>query len=110
MPEGLVSWVADRRGSPERLADHRLRMHVGTEEISGHASDFAALLVERARPGDRGGGADVLEIRRLELLPEPAAEHGDIGTLPAAVGVQLVEDEELQPLGRFDQPLLADPR
>ena len=50
-----------------------------------------------------------MKVRGFELLTEPAAEHGDVGTLPAAVGVEFVEDEKLEPLGRLDEPFFADP-
>ena len=39
-------------------------------------------------------------------MPDPAHQHRHIRTLPAPVGVELIEDQELQPLRRTDHLLI----
>jgi hypothetical protein len=46
---------------------------------------------------------------RLAGFPDPPDEEGHIRALPAPVGVQLVEDQEAQALGRSDQLAVTDP-
>ena len=67
------------------------------------------MLGKCARAGDRGRRSDVLQAGRLELVADAATEHGDISALPASVGVELVESQELQPLRRLDDRLFRHP-
>ena len=53
--------------------------------------------------GHRGRGADALDVRRVAGVLEPPDQQRHVRALPAAVGVQLVQDEEPQALGRLDQ-------
>ena len=55
--------------------------------------------------GHGRAGADDLELVAGALVTQPADQHGYVGALPAAVGVQLVESEELEALGGADQVL-----
>ena len=94
----------------QRLADHRLRLDGRAEEAAGDARHLGPLLVVRARPRERRRGADALDVRRLAGVADPANEEGDVGTLPAAVGVQLVEHEVREALRRADERLVVRTR
>ena len=88
------SSVARIRVSPITLAS---ATGVPKISVATPATTRAAL-----RAGALGGhgrrGADALHVRRGAGVLHPADEHRDVRALPAAVGVQLVEDEELQPV------------
>ena len=69
------------------------------EERRRDARDLGSLLVERARrrpawPRCRRSWSS----SALQRLADAPDEQRDVGALPAAVGVQLVEDEEPQAL------------
>ena len=66
------------------------------EELRRHAGDDAALVLERALARHRRRRADALELLGREPLAHAAHEQRDVGALPAAVGVKLVEHEEPQ--------------
>ena len=58
----------------------------------------ATVLRRSVGAGHHGGaGADVHQPRRGTALLEPADQHGHIGPLPPAIGVQLIEYQEPQP-------------
>ena len=44
-----------------------------------------------------------MHLRRFESLPYTSYEHGHVGPLPAAIGMELVEHEETQSLATSDQ-------
>src|SRR5581483_10863458 len=80
------------------------------EDERGDPRHLAALLVERSCAGERRRGADVLEPGRVTGLPDAPGEERDVRALAAAVGVQLVEDEESEPLRRLDDRAVEGPR
>jgi len=93
-----------RPGRPAQgLPDHVLRLYRGAEEEGGYACHLRPLLLDRARAGERGRGADALQVARLRRLAQPAAEQGHVRSLTAAVGVELIEDEEAKAPGRLHQ-------
>ena len=60
--------------------------------------------------GQRRRGADALERRRPEASRDAADQQRHVGPLPAPVGVQLVEHQELQALrGAGSASLLVGP-
>ncbi len=88
----------------EGLADDPLRQDRRTEQPAGDPGHLAPLVL----PGPLGRhgrrGADALQGRRGPAgLADPADQERHVRALPAAVGVQLVEDQELQSLGHADQ-------
>jgi hypothetical protein len=69
------------------------------EQVRRQPRDLNALLLEGSRAGQRGGRSHTLEVIRLEPIPNPAHQHGDVAALAAPIRVQLIEHEEPQPLG-----------
>ena len=61
------------------------------------------LLGEGAASGEGGGGADALHVLGVEGVAYATHQQRDVGALTAAVGVELVEDEEAESLGRLDE-------
>ena len=84
--------VARRRVSPMT----RLARIGSAEDTGGQLSDLLALIGLRARPGQGRAGTDALQRRRPDGAAQPAHQHGDVGALPAPVGVQFVEHEKRQ--------------
>ena len=77
-----------------------LRLDRGPEQAGRDARDLGLLLGERARPCHRGRRPDAAQILRLAALSHAPDEQSDVGTLPPAIRVQLVEDEERQALAK----------
>ncbi len=92
-------------GRPDQgLADDPLRQHRRTEQPAGHPGHLAPLVLPGALGGHGRRGADALEgLRGAAGLTHAADQERHVRALPASVGVQLVEDQELQPLGHADQ-------
>ena len=77
----------------------------GSAEQGGRdLGDRLLLLLGAALGGHRRRRADALDVRRVADVPEPSHEERYVRALPAPVGVQLVQDEEPQALGRLDRP------
>lgn len=55
----------------------------------------------------RRRGSNHLQARRLARAPNSADEHGAVAALSPAIRVQLVEDQEVEALGRMDQVALV---
>lgn len=53
----------------------------------------------------RGRSSDALQTLRSGCITQSADQHRNVRTLPTAIGVQLVQHEELQAGGRSDQAL-----
>jgi hypothetical protein len=70
---------------------------VVAEQTARDGRDLRGTVLTRAAAGHRGAGPDAAQRRRLAALAHAAHRHGHVGALPAAVGVQLIEDEEPQP-------------
>ena len=93
-----------RIGDPlQRLPDDMAGLDGDAEQGRRHVGDGLPLGAGVALRGHRGGGADALHVRRVAGVAEPADEQRHVRALAAPVGVQLVEDEELQAPGRLDQ-------
>ena len=86
----------------EGLADDLLRREGHAEQRLRHLRHFEILLLAAPAARHGGGGAHA-----EEFVPEGVAtaanEHRDVGALAPAIGMQLVEDEELEPLGGSHQ-------
>ena len=74
-----------------------------TEERLGDLGDFALLLLGRPAAGHRGRSADADDVVAAEGLTAAPDQQRDVRALPAAVGVQLVEDQEAQALRGANQ-------
>jgi hypothetical protein len=85
------------------------RLDRDAEQGGRHVGDSPALIAGVAFGGHRGRGADALNVRRVAGIAEPADEQGHVGALAAAVGVQLVQDQEPQAPGRLDQAPVPGP-
>ncbi len=85
------------------LADDALGPDRRTEERARDPRDLLPLILERALRRHGGRCADALEVLRLAGLADAADQQGDVGALAAAVGVQFVEDEELQAARHADE-------
>ena len=95
------SAVARTRVSPITFSGERRSSPKSCEATS--ATTSAPLLGAAALGGHGGRGADALHVRRGAGVLDPADQQRHVRALPAPVGVQLVEDEELQALGHPDQ-------
>ena len=95
---GVLAGRAD-----QGLADHILREHGRPEQLRGDLRDFFPPVGAAALGGHGGRRADAPHVRRGAGVLDPADQHRHVRALPAPVGVQLVEDQELQPLGHPDQ-------
>ena len=73
------------------------------EQLRGDLRHLLPPVGAAALGGHGGRRADAPHVRRRAGVLDPADQHRHVRTLPAPVGVQLVEDEELQPLGHPDQ-------
>ncbi len=87
-----------RGGAHQRLPHHVLGPDLGAEEAGRDAGHHASTVLERALARHRGAGADELEVVGLALVAQAADQHRHVRALPAAVGVQLVQRQEPQPL------------
>ena len=87
----------------QALADHIARGDGGSEDFGGQGSDLLALFGFGSRPRQRGTGADALKVGRPHRAPQPAYQHGHVGSLPTPVGVEFVEHQEGQVRGPGDQ-------
>ena len=83
----------------------------GAKQAACDGRNGGVPVVGRAFGGHRRRGADTEKIL-VEPLPDASDEHGDVGPLPPAVGVELVEDQEPESLGVFADRLvgLVEPR
>ncbi len=108
-PRRIVS-RARLRGAPQSLPDDRGGHHGRPEEQRGDPRDLGALVRPGAAGGEGGRRADALELRRRHPVADASDEEGDVRPLAPAVGVQLVEDEEPEPLRGVDELLLERPR
>src|SRR5690606_28009324 len=68
------------------------------------------LLVGGAAAGHRGRRPDAEDVVPSEGLAATADEHGDVGTLPPAVGVEFVEHQEPESLSGADECPILCPR
>ena len=84
----------------ERFFDGLLLGHGAPEDLGGKIGDGLPALQRRGfAAGNHGGaGADTDEVGGGAAFLEAADEHGDIGALATAVGVQLVENEKAHPV------------
>ena len=99
---GRVREVDLRRRTFEGFADDLLRRERHAEKRLRHFRHFALLLVAASAARHGGGGADAEEVV-AEGVAAAANEHRDIGALAPAIGMQLVEDEELEAPGGSHQ-------
>ena len=99
-----VGWMGDPL---QGLADHPLRIDGCAEQRGRDPRDLLLLLLRAALGGHRRRRADALDVRRVAGVLEPSDQKRDVGALPPAVGVQLVQDEEPQALGRPDEAALV---
>ncbi len=80
------------------------RLDGGAEDPGGYRGDVALLVSDSAAAGHGGGGPDALQrVMRSACFTDAAYEHADVCALAAPVGMQLVEDEELQSLCCLDE-------
>ncbi len=101
--QGEIEFVRRRRRGPggdwdQGFFDDVVRRYHRSEESASERGDRpAALLWWSGGARDHGRtGTDVQQIRIPAALLQSADEHGYVGALPAAIHVQLVEDEELK--------------
>jgi hypothetical protein len=88
------------RRSFQRFIDHPVRMNRRPEESRRNARHCSRTnsVVALTRHGRGGSDADRLVIAAQTIAHAPH-QHSDVGTLAATVGVKLVEDEEIEPIG-----------
>src|SRR5581483_12482479 len=99
------------RGDPaERLTDHVVGAHRRAKDAARHVGDASPTILPRPLAPQCRGRAHELAVRSLEGLPTAPHEHGDVGTLTAAIRVELVEHEEPQPTRTLDELTLVRSR
>lgn len=97
-----------RVGDPfQGLAEHMPRLHRDAEQRGSHLGDRDSLAVRVTLGRHRCRCADALDRSGVADVAQPASQQRDIGALAAAVGVQLVKDQELQAASGLDQAPLA---
>ena len=72
------------------------------EYLCRHVGHSLLTIFRRTNRGHRGRSANAQEILGVELRPNAAHEHGDIRALSSAIGMQLVQYQELEILGGLD--------
>ena len=90
----------------ERLTDDIRGQDLGAEQAAGDLGHRGPAVVIGAA-GHGGRRADALQTGRRQQRADSPHQQGHIGALAAAVGVKLVEHEELQALAMADH-LLVD--
>ena len=96
-----------RRRALQRFPDHLLRGEGHPEQALGHLGHGAPLLIGSAVVGHGGGGADADHVV-ANGVAAAADQHRHVGPLAAPIGVQLVEHEEPEPLGRSHELAVLD--
>ena len=95
---------AVRGGPDQRLGDDMVREDLSPEDPARDLGHIKLLLGDCPPAGHSRRCADALKcLVSPARLPHAANQHPHIGALPATIGVQLVQDEELEALRRFDQ-------
>jgi len=99
--QGLANWIqvrhrASRQDSLKGLLDYVTRAKGYAEEPAGEVGDRLPSLVSSATAGHGGAGPDADKIGVARALPEATHEEANVGSLPTAIGVKLIEHEELQ--------------
>ena len=89
----------------EGLPDDITRQHGGAEQCAGHPRDSFTPGVFVAT-GHRGRCADAAQSRRRQQRTDAPHQQRHVGTLPPAVGVKLVEHQELQALAVANHVLI----
>ena len=115
--DGSANGISDRgvRGIDfgscafQRLADDLFRREIHAEQGLGHFRDFEPLVFAAAAARHGGGRADADDVV-AECVAAAANEHRDVGALTPAIGMQLVEHEEPEPLGGPHQFAVLDAR
>ena len=107
VPQGCqdprVAQVCLRGRTLQRLADDLGGIEGDAEQQLGDLGDLALLLFRGPATGHGGRGADTGDVVTTKRLTAAPDQEGHIGALAPAVGVQLVEDQEPQPLRRSHQ-------
>ena len=91
-----------RRRTLKGFADDLTGRKGHAEQGLRHLRHFELLLVAASAARHGGGGADTEDVVP-EGVAAAANEHRDVGALAPAIGMQLVEDEELEALGGSHQ-------
>ena len=90
----VTGWVSD---SLKGLPDDIECCERCSKEQTGDVGDGLIAIGFALRGGHRGRCADAHQLLSLHAFSDTAHEHGDIRTLPAAVRVEFVQHQELQP-------------
>src|SRR5690606_29788830 len=105
-----VREVSLARLTPEGLTYHVLLGNRHPEDLARDLGDLRLPVRVGPLRGHGGRGADALQSLAADALADAPDEHGHVGALPTAVRVQLVEDEEPEPLGGLHELALLGPR
>ena len=87
------------------LGDDVIGGNLGAKQLAGHPRHSRIAFGGAALGSHRRRGADTDQIG-IEPLPHPSYQQRHISTLAAAVGVQFIENQELQTLGITDHLLI----
>ena len=88
--------------SLEGLADDVVLGDPGAEQLAGDGGDRLVAVGLAAGTRHRGRRADADHRIRLQTLAQPTHEQGDICALPSAIGMELIQHQELQTTTMFD--------
>ena len=89
----------------QRLSDDVFAGDLGAKEFAGDLRHGGIAFFGRAFGGHRGRGADAKQLG-VKPLPHPPHQQRYVRTLAPPVGMQLIEDQELQSLGIADDLLI----
>ena len=96
-------------GTFEGFADDLRGGGWGAEERLRDGGDLAFLIFGGAFAGHRGRRADADDLVAAKGEAAAADQQSHIRSLPAAVGMEFVEDEKAEPLGGADQRAVLIP-
>lgn len=107
MPAAIAAASLGRIRSPFQRLYHDVGcVDFRREQFGGHVNDDLAGPLP-ALTGHRGGGTYAKDfLSRRESLSQTPHQHCDVCTLPAPVGVKLIEDKEIQALAVADDTLV----
>ncbi len=78
------------------FTENVLRIYLRSKKERGNTARLSPLTSDGAVTSHGGGSAHAKQIVRTDAITQTPDEHGDVGCLAPAVGVDLINDEALQ--------------
>ena len=92
------------RGALQRFIDHSIWTHLRSKKPCGNTSHHPGSVCACALVGHggRGSNADGWCLVWCAAVPQPTDKDGHVRSLAPPIGMELIKDNELQPLGMVD--------